>query len=272
MHLSSRKMHASGAQEARRVHLLAHKDARVPHTTRVSGSDTRLLLPDSSAIGGSTPLRTNAGGSVLSEIDVGGSVFSQAYELVQSAQQDPSTSKKGRPRRRKSSQTRTAQLDPSTSPGPDLREQLNKKRRAGQVTPHCRCERIIASVLADCTCSSPTQTKSVFEHLSATSSAELTQRLCFNDEDIPSEDEFIEVSVNMVDKDTDKQPALKPENSATPGVYMRTRSRSGTIRPVNYRALDQGQEKPREHSAIVDSQSSSSSGGHAVHSLAADTP
>src|SRR4051812_19201616 len=75
----------------------------------------------------------------------------------------------------------------------------------------------------------------------------------------------------MVDKDTGKQPALEPENSATPGVYMRTRNRSGTIRLVNYRALKQGQEKPKEHSDIVDSQSSSSSGGHAVHSLAADT-
>src|SRR3954465_14477843 len=107
------------------------------------------------------------------------------------------------------------------------------KRRASQVAPHCRCERIIAFVLADCTCSSPTQTKSVFERLSATSSTELTKRLRFYDEDIPSEDEFIEVSVNMVDKDTSKQPALEPENSATPGVYMRTRSRSGTIRPVN---------------------------------------
>src|SRR3954465_10334382 len=89
---------------------------------------------------------------------------------------------------------------------------------------------------------------------------------------MPSEDEFIEVSVNMVDKDTGRQPALEPENSATPGVYLRTRSRSGTIRHVNYRALVQGQEKPKEHSAIVDSQSSSSSGEHAVHSFAADTP
>src|SRR3954463_1953863 len=176
-HLSSKEMHASGAQEARRVHLLAHKDARVPHTARVSGGDTRLLLPDSSAIGGSNPLRTNAGGSVLSEIDVGGPVSPQTYEHVQSAQQVPSTSRRGRPRRRKPSKTRTAQLDPSTSPGPDLQEQLNKKRRASQVTPHCRCERIIASVLADCTCSSPAQTKSVFEHLSATSPAELTKHL-----------------------------------------------------------------------------------------------
>src|SRR4051812_26904145 len=212
-------------------------------------------------------------GALFSQRSTLGVLFPpQSYELVRSAQQDPLTSRKGRPRRRKPSKTRTALLDPSTSPGPDLREQLNKKRRASQVTPHCRCERIITSVLADCTCSLPTQTKSVFERISATSSAELTKRLRFNDEDVPSEDEFIEVSVNMVDKDTGKQLALEPENSATPGVYMRTRSRSGTIRPANYRALEQGQEKPKEHSAIVDSQSSSSSGGHAVHSLTADAP
>ena len=55
-------------------------------------------------------------------------------------------------------------------------------------------------VLADCACSSPTQIKSVFERLSATSSAELTKRLRFSNEDIPSEDEFIEVFVNMMDK------------------------------------------------------------------------
>src|SRR3954466_9221785 len=90
------------------------------------------------------------------------------------------------------------------------------------------------------TCSSPTQTKSVFERISATSSAELTKCLRFNDEDISSEGEFIEVSVNMVNKDTGKHPALEPENVATPGVYMRTRSRSGIIRPINYRALEQG--------------------------------
>src|SRR4051812_3271232 len=87
---------------------------------------------------------------------------------------------------------------------PDLRDQLNKKRSADQVTPHCRCERIITSVLADYNCLSLTQTLSVFECISASNSAELTNRLRFNDEDIPSEDEFIEVSVNMVDKDTGK--------------------------------------------------------------------
>src|SRR3954466_7184051 len=273
-------MHASGAPRTRRTHLLAPKDARVLHGTHASGGDAYLLPSKSSATGGSIPLRTNTGGyippktdpggSVLSEVDLGGSISPHPYEHVRSAQQDPSTRRKGRPRTPKSSQARTALLDPSTSPEPDLREQLNKKRRAGQVTPHCRCKRIIASVLTDYTCSSPTQTKSVFERLSATSSAELTKRLHFNVEDIPLEDEFIEVSINMVDKDTGKQPALGPENSATPGVYMRTRSRSGTIRPAN-RALEHGQEKPKEHSAIVDSQYSPSYGGHAIHSLAADT-
>src|SRR5436190_2881885 len=76
-HLSSKEMHASGAQEARRMHLLAHKDARVSHATRASGGDTRLLPSNSSTIGGSTPMRTNAGGSFLSETDIGGSILSE---------------------------------------------------------------------------------------------------------------------------------------------------------------------------------------------------
>src|SRR3954463_10252240 len=270
-HLSNPEMHAPGAYRSRRKRLLAPKEARVQHGARADGGDTRLLLSQSSA-GGSIFLETDLGGSILSEVDIGGSISPGTYEHDRSAQQEPSTRRRSRPRRRKSSRTRTAQLDPSASPVPDLQEQLNKKQSADQVTPHCRCERIIASVLADCTCSSPTQTKSVFERISATSFAELTKRLRFNDEDVPSEDEFIEVSVNMVDKDAGKQSALEPDNSATPGVYMRTRSRSGTVRPVNYRALEQGQEKPKEHSAIVDSQFSSSSGEHAVHSFAADTP
>src|SRR3954466_7137339 len=64
-HLPSKEMHASGAQEARRMHLLTPKDACIPHATRASRGDTCLLPSNSSAIGGSTPLRTNAGGSVL---------------------------------------------------------------------------------------------------------------------------------------------------------------------------------------------------------------
>src|SRR5438045_4673101 len=130
--LSSSEMQAPGAHKTRRMHLLAPKDARVQHGARASGGDTRLLLSNSSAIGGSAPLRTNAGGSVLPETDLGGSILSEVdvgssisprtYEHVRSAQQEPSTRRKGRPRRRKSSWTHTAQLDPSTSLGPDLWE------------------------------------------------------------------------------------------------------------------------------------------------------
>src|SRR4051812_726200 len=76
----------------------------------------------------------------------------------------------------------------------------------------------------------------------------------------------------MVDSDRGKQPALEHENSAIPGVYMGTRSCSGTARPINYRALAQGQEKLKEHSTIVDSQSSSLFGEKEVHSFVADKP
>src|SRR4051812_25808285 len=108
---------------------------------------------------------------------------------------------------------------------------MNNKRSANKVMPHCRCERIIASILSNCSCSLPTQTNSVFERISASISAKLTKRLRFNNEDTPLDDEFPEVSVNMVDRDTGKQHALEPENSATPGVYMGTRSRASTARP-----------------------------------------
>src|SRR4051812_29446548 len=52
---------------------------------------------------------------------------------------------------------------------------------------------------------------------------------------------------------------------------MGTRSRSGATRPISYRALAQGQDKPKEHSSIVESQSSSSSGERAVYSFVAKT-
>src|SRR4051812_37039360 len=51
-HLTSREMHASGALKARRMHLLAPKDARVQNATRASGGDAYLLPSKSSATGG----------------------------------------------------------------------------------------------------------------------------------------------------------------------------------------------------------------------------
>src|SRR5436190_11274006 len=98
-------MHASGAQKARHMHLLAPKDARVQHATRASGGDAYLLPSNSSVIGSSTLLRTNTGcsvlpetdfgGFVLSEIDIGGSISPQTYEHGRSAQQELSTRRKG---------------------------------------------------------------------------------------------------------------------------------------------------------------------------------
>src|SRR3954467_15127887 len=76
-HLTSREMHALGALKARRMHLLAPKDARVLHGTHASGGDAYLLPSKSSATGGSTPLSTDAGGSILPKIDPGASVLSE---------------------------------------------------------------------------------------------------------------------------------------------------------------------------------------------------
>src|SRR4051812_22880793 len=58
------------------MHLLAPKDARVLHGTHANGGGAYLLPSKSSATGGFTPLRTNAGGSILPKIDPGGSVLS----------------------------------------------------------------------------------------------------------------------------------------------------------------------------------------------------
>src|SRR4051812_23525385 len=75
----------------------------------------------------------------------------------------------------------------------------------------------------------------------------------------------------MAERDTSKQPMPELENSTTM-VYVGTRSRSGAACPVNYRALVQGQEKLKEHSAIVESQSSSSSAEREVHFFMATRP
>ena len=48
------------------------------------------------------------------------------------------------------------------------------------------------------------------------------------------------------------------------GVYRHTRSRTGAIRPVNYQRLAKGITTSDEHSAIAESQSSSSVGAQEV--------
>src|SRR5436189_276310 len=76
----NREMHASGALKARRMHLLALKDAHVLHRIHANRGGAYLLPSRSSATGGSTPLRTKAGGSILPKIDPG-VLFSQRSTL-----------------------------------------------------------------------------------------------------------------------------------------------------------------------------------------------
>lgn len=110
----------------------------------------------------------------------------------------------------------------------------------------------------------------MFEHFSNFNSSKLAKRLRFNNPDAPSDDEYPKVSIHMAKKDTSKQLAPEPENS-TIGVYMGTHNCSSVTRPLNYRALGQGHGKPKEHSAIVELQLSSSSGDREVHSVMATT-
>src|SRR3954469_21889783 len=143
---------------------------------------------------------------------------------------------------------------------------------ADQVTPHWRSKQFIASAPNDCTCPPPVQVISVFEHVSNSCSSKLAKQLPFSNEDATPDDEYPEVSVNVVERDTGKQPASEPENSATPGVYMGTRSRSGTAQRLNYRAFAQRHDKAKGQFAIMESQSFSSSRKIPVPSAAANTP
>ena len=94
----------------------------------------------------------------------------------------------------------------------------------------------------------------------------------FSNEDTASDDEYPEVSVNVAERDTRKQPASELENSATPGVYMGTRSRSDIARPINYRAFAQRQDESKEEFSIMESQPLSSSRKIRVPSFIENAP
>src|SRR3954467_6933943 len=139
----------------------------------------------------------------------------------------------------------------------DLWNQLKREGGINHITPHWQSKQIIASAPDDCTCLPPAKAISMTEHTSNSSSSKLAKQLRFRNEHATSIDEYPEVSVNMVERDTGKHPASDPENSATPGVYMSTHSRSGATRPINYRTLVQELDMPKEQSIIEKFQSSS---------------
>ena len=64
------------------------------------------------------------------------------------------------------------------------------------------------------------------------------------------------------DSETSRSPTVREIANEFEGIYQRTWTRMGAIPPVNYRRLARGTNSDDEHSAIAESQSSSSFIGH----------
>ena len=73
--------------------------------------------------------------------------------------------------------------------------------------------------------------------------------------------EYPEVTVNIVSRIREKQPAVSFDESDTEpeGVYRHTRTRTGAVAPVNCSALAWSIEVSESHSTIAESQASNSS-------------
>jgi len=73
--------------------------------------------------------------------------------------------------------------------------------------------------------------------------------------------EYPEVIANMASKSREKQPAVSSDESDTEpeGVYRHTRTRTGTVAPIDYSTLARGIEVSESHSSIAESQASNSS-------------
>ncbi|ONK77795.1 uncharacterized protein A4U43_C02F10740 [Asparagus officinalis] len=87
------------------------------------------------------------------------------------------------------------------------------------------------------------------------------------------EDKYLRVTSNMVGRgrsstlssdgsETDHSPSVREITNEFEGIYQRTRTRTGAIPPINYQSLARGTNSDDEHSAIAESQSSSSFVGH----------
>ena len=73
--------------------------------------------------------------------------------------------------------------------------------------------------------------------------------------------EYPEVTANMASRSRRKQSTVNSDKSNTEpeGVYRHTRTRTGTVAPINYSALTRGIEVSESHSAVAESQASNSS-------------
>src|SRR4051812_36795406 len=253
-HHSTAEIHASGASK--------HGPIRPALPSCASTLVHLSLLPSISAMGGSVPPRTK----------VGGSAAPRTYQYPQPAHHVHPARRSKRWRRKLISACTLSQPESSASSMMDLWNQLKREGGINHITPHWQSKQIIASAPDDCTCLPPAKAKSMTEHTSNSSSSKLAKQLHFRKEDATSIDEYPELSVNMVERDTGKHPASNPENSATPGVYMGTRSRSGVARPVNYRTFVQELDMPKEQSIIEKFQSSSFLIERPIPSFVANAP
>src|SRR4051812_47745081 len=107
-------------------------------------------------------------GSVSPRDNVGGSPTPRTNRHFQAAYGVPHSRRRSKQWRRRLVPSCTS--EPSASSTMDLGDQLSKEEGTDQVIPHWQSKQIIASALADYICSSPTKAKSLFEHMSNSSS------------------------------------------------------------------------------------------------------
>ena len=86
--------------------------------------------------------------------------------------------------------------------------------------------------------------------------------------------EYPEVTTNMANRSRKKQPAVNSDRSDTEpkGVYRHTRTRTGTVAPINYSAQARGIEVSESHSAVAESQASNSSTEKEAFAYMTNTP
>jgi len=143
-------------------------------------------------------------------------------------------------------------------PPTDLRDYLTKKRSANQATSSCCCQQLI-HMLTGCHCGSGANQQSLIRQLTlippSAKRRRSHRRRTFSDVKYP------ELTAYMTSRSKGKQPAVSSDESDSEpeGVYQHTRTRTGTIPPVDYNALAHGIRTDNSHSAVIESQASNSS-------------
>ena len=115
-------------------------------------------------------------------------------------------------------------------------------------------------MLSECRCNSGANQQSLVRQLTLIPRS--AKRSRSHRKRVFSDTEYPELTANMASRSRGKQSAISSddESDAKPeGVYRHTRTRTGTIPPIDYNALIRGIEVNDSHSAIAESQASNSS-------------